>query len=190
MDTHAKVKALLSVAEIGKRYRACKDARVRTWWQAIWLRAQGKGTSEVAQTIGCKPDWVRRLVRRWNGSGPESFKDCRESNGRAALLSLEHQAELMQDLMGPSPDGGLWNGHKVARWITDKTGCEVPYNRGWIYMRDLGLTSQTPRPRHRDADKIKQEEFKKNSPNYIPILAIFAQKQKSRSGRRMRKGLA
>ena len=190
MDTHARLEAHLSVDEIGKRYRMCKDARVKIWLQAIWLRAQGNGTNEVAQTIGCKPDWVRRLVRRWNSLGPESFKDCRKSNGRAALLSSEQQAELMQALMEPAPDGGLWNGHKVAKWIADKTGRKVPYNRGWIYMRDLGFTSQTPRPRHRDADKIKQEEFKKNSPNYIPILGIFAPKQKLRSGRRTRPGLA
>lgn len=186
MNRHAVVLPHLSMEEVQNRYRVCKDALVKSWWQAILLRLRGKTTSEVAEIIGCKPDWIRRLVRRWNAEGAEGLKDHRQSNGRDPLLSPEQQAELLQALMGPAPDGGLWHGGKVAKWISEKVGYQVPYNRGWIYMKELGLSCQTPRPRNRQADKIKQEAFKKNSPNYIPILAVFAQRPKSKSGRRMK----
>ena len=112
-----------------------------------------------------------------------------KENGRPPLLSPEQQADLHEALMGPAPDGGLWNQRKVADWISTRVGHKVPHKRGWIYMRSLGFTSQTPRPRHRDANKIQQEEFKKNSPNYIPILGVFAQTLKSKCGRKMKRAL-
>jgi transposase len=189
MNKHSELVQHLPVNEVEKRFRACKDANVKSWWQAIWLRMKGKTTTEVSQIVSCKPDWVRRLVRRWNALGADGVEDGRKQNGRAPLLSREQQIELMEALTQPAPDGGLWNGHKVAQWISKKIGHDVPYNRGWIYMRELGFTCQTPRPRHREADKIKQDEFKKNFPNYIPILARFAPRQRSKSGRKMKRVL-
>ena len=187
MNRHAELLGHLPLDDIEKCYRTCKDGRVKSRWHAIWLRMRGKTTTEVSEIISCQPDWVRRLVRRWNSGGPESLKDGRESNGRDPLLSPSQQADLLQALMQPAPDGGLWNGPKVAQWISQRVGHSVPAKRGWIYMRDLGFTSQTPRPRHREADRMKQEEFKKNSPNYLPILAVFAQRQKLRSGHKMKR---
>lgn len=190
MRKHGNVEAHLLVGEVEHRFRTCRDARVKSRWQAIWLRMQGRTTAEVAAIISCKPDWVRRLVRRWNMGGPDSLKDGRESNGREPLLSVTQQNALLEALMEPCPDGGLWNGKKVAQWISTQIGRPVPPKRGWIYLRDLGFTSQTPRPRHREADKVAQEQFKKNCPNSIPILAIFALKPRSKSGPRMKRALA
>lgn len=186
MRKHGNLIAHLPLEEVEHRFRTCRDARVKSRWQGIWLRMQGRTTAEVACIISCKPDWVRRLVRRWNIGGPDDLKDGRESNGREPLLSAIQQNALLQALTGPSPDGGLWNGKKVAQWISTQIGRPVPAKRGWIYLRDLGFTSQTPRPRHREADKHAQEQFKKNCPNSIPILAIFALKPRSKSGRKMR----
>lgn len=187
MNKHSKIVLHLSVDEVEKRFRTCKEVSVKSWWQAIWLRMKGKTTTEVSQIISSKPDWVRQLVRRWNSLGVDGMKDARKQNGRAPILSPEQQRELLEALMQPAPDGGLWNGNKVAQWISQKIGREVPYNRGWIYMRALGFSCQTPRPRHQDADKIKQDEFKKNSPNYIPILRIFVPRPRSKSGHKMKR---
>lgn len=161
MKKHGELTQHLPVEEIELRFRKCRDACVKSRWQAIWLRMRGKSTTEVSELISCKPDWVRRLVRRWNALGPEGLKDGRAANGRKPLLSAVQQSSLLQALMGPAPDGGLWNGKKVALWISNQIGHPVSRVRGWVYLRDLGFTSQTPRPRHREADKIVQEEFKK-----------------------------
>lgn len=177
----------LPIQEVQKQFQTCRDGRIKSRWQVIWLRMRGKTTAAVADIVGCKSDWVRQLVRRWNSQGPQGLNDGRTRNGRAPLLSLEQQAELIEILMRPAPDGGLWNGPKVAQWISQKVGHQVPQKRGWIYMRDLGFSSQTPRPRHQQADKIRQEEFKKNSPNSTPVLATFAPKQKLKFGRKTKR---
>ena len=183
---HSNLINHLSIEEIERQFRKCRDGRIKSRWQAIWLRMQKKTTTEVSKIVSCKPDWVRRLVRRWNIAGPDGLKDGRAANGRAPLLSTAQQSALLEALIKPAPDGGLWNSNKVAQWICEQVGRPVPSKRGWIYLKELGFTSQTPRPRHREADKLSQQQFKKNSVNSIPTLVIFARKPRLRCGRKTR----
>ena len=122
----------------------------------IWLKAQGWQTRDVARSTGFKTDWVRRLMRRYNKHGPESLGDRRASNGREALLSEAQRQELLAALAKPSLYGGLWTSAKVARWIGERLGRKVWPQRGWVYLRDLGMTLQRPRPRHVKADPEAQ----------------------------------
>ena len=165
MRKHGNLIAHLPLEEVEHRFCRCRDARVKSRWQGIWLRMQGRTTAEVACIISCKPDWVRRLVRRWNIGGPDDLKDGRESNGREPLLSAIQQNALLQALTGPSPDGGLWNGKKVAQWISTQIGRPVPAKRGWIYLRDL--LSQLARPHGQDIVKptnMPRSNLKKTAP--------------------------
>src|SRR5690242_13120913 len=106
----------LTVTELFERYRGAQDAAVKAHFQVIWLKAQGWRTREVALSTGFKPDWVRRLVRRYNEHGPASLGDRRAGNGREPLLSEAQRQELLTALGKPSPYGGLWSSAKVARW--------------------------------------------------------------------------
>lgn len=165
MRPHTPLAPHLTTRQLRQRFRRCKDATAKTHWQVLWLRSSGKTTSEVADTCGYKPDWVRRLVRRFNALGPESIGDRRRNNRRELLLDEEQRAELLEALSGRAPDGGLWNGPKVTRWIEERLGERVGKNCGWEYLRRLGLTAQVPRPRHIKADPEAQKTFKKNSGN-------------------------
>ena len=62
----------------------------------------------------------------------------------------------------PPPDGGLWTGRKVARWITGRIGRTVSPQRGVEYLRRLDLTRQVPRPANPKASLYEQARFKKN----------------------------
>ncbi len=42
----------LSVAELEQRYRTAKEPNERTWWQILWLLAQGRTATELAGVIG------------------------------------------------------------------------------------------------------------------------------------------
>ncbi len=153
----------LTVTELFERYRGAEDPAAKAHLQVIWLKAQGWRTGEVARSTGYKPDWVRRLVRRYNQHGAESLGDRRASNGREPLLSETQRRELLTALAKPAPYGGLWTSAKVARWIEERVGRKVWPQRGWVYLRDLGMTLQRPRPRHVKADPKAQQAFKKNS---------------------------
>ena len=56
-----------------------------------------------------------------------------------------------------APDGGIWTGHKVARWIEKVTGIEKVWNqRGWDYLKKSKYSGKKPRPKHKKGDLIAQ----------------------------------
>jgi len=87
----------------------------------------------------------------------------------------------------PSPYGGLWTSAKVARWIGERLGRKVWPQRGWVYLRDLGMTLQRPRPRHVQADAEAQAAFKKNSRRSYAVFVESVPARESSSGRRTRR---
>ena len=89
-------------------------------YQIIWLLAQGKKTEEVAKVTGYSRSWIYELVWGYNRLGPETLGDGRHHNpGAVHLLDNLQQANLLEALQGPSPDGGLWNGRKVADYLSE-----------------------------------------------------------------------
>ena len=133
MAARLEVAPKLSVEELFERYRRCEDAVEKSHWQIIWLRAQRTAPSEVARVTGYNTDWIRRVVRRYNQQGPNSLGDRRAHNrGQKPLLDEMQRQELLEVLRGSAPDGGPWNGPKVARWIAERVGRRVSPQRGWI----------------------------------------------------------
>jgi len=152
----------LTLDELEQRYRQESDPVARSHWQIIWLLHQGRLTAEVADVTSYSTTWIYTLVRRYNRDGPDALGDQRHHNpGKRPLLSPALRAELDRALAGPSPDGGLWTGPKVARWMSDKLGRTIRAVRGWELLQQLGYRSYVPRPRHAKADAETQESFKK-----------------------------
>lgn len=160
----AKVEAHLTVRELRARFRRCKDANEKIHWQAILLRFQGRSTGEVAEICGYKPDWVRRLVRRYNERGPDSLPDGRRTNGRRRLMSEAQLEELRSAVLNEEPPGGgLWTGPKVAAWMSKKLGRPISPQTAWDYLQHMGMSKQMPRPRNARTSASAQAEFKINS---------------------------
>ncbi len=88
---------------------------VKVHLQVIWLKAQDWKTGAVARSTGFKPDWVRRLVHRYNDQGPESLGDRRAGNGRDPPLS--EAAGATHGVGQARAVRGLWSSAKVARLI-------------------------------------------------------------------------
>jgi hypothetical protein len=58
--------------------------------------------------------------------------------------------------------GGLWNGRKVADWLTEVTGTTISRQRGWESLRQMTFRLRVPRPCHTNSDPLEQEAWKKN----------------------------
>ena len=156
------VPAHLPLDEMERRYRRARDPVLRSHWQIVWLLARGAPTAEVCRVTGYGANWVREVARRYRAEGPPGLGDRRHANpGAAPLPDQVRQGELPAALGGPAPDGGLWTGRKVAAWIAARVGRPVAEQRGWEYLRKLGLTPQRPRPREERADPAAQAAFKK-----------------------------
>lgn len=79
--------------------------------------------------------------------------------------------QLARQLKSKPPDGGIWTGPKVARWIEKENCLEKVWNqRGWDYLKKLRSSGQRPRAKHRKAQVSEQEEFKKKLPLNVKTL--------------------
>ena len=152
----------LSVEELEQRYRGAKEPVERSHYQIIWLLARGLPTKEVAEVTGYKRSWIYELVWGYNRIGPETLGDGRRTNkGAPSMLSDEQQANLSQILSGPAPDGGLWNGRKVADYLSELLERPVSRQQGWRILKQLDFRLKVPRPAHEQSDLEEQQEWKK-----------------------------
>ena len=164
MNKRIIVQAHLSLEHVEARYRKAQDPVERSHWQIIWLVAQKKPTGEISEVTGYSASWIYTIVHRYNQQGPSGVGDRLHGNaGGTFILSAEQQQQLEHDLDAGAPDGGLWTGPKVARWIFVHTGRQVHPQRGWEYLKRLGYSKRVLRPRHAKADVAAQEVFKKTS---------------------------
>ena len=153
-------------------YREATDPVLRTHLLMVWRMSLGDSIWEVAGMVGYSEKWTREIAKRYESEGVEGLGDRRRANPGAkerALLDEEGQAELRVALEGPPPSGGMWSGPKVARWIEERSGAskkKVHVQRGWEYLRKVGMSPQVPRPSTaRGADASEREAFKKVSPS-------------------------
>lgn len=164
MGRKASLKPHLTVTELKAGYLDCHKAADARRWQLVWLVARGQPISKSARLVGYSLNHAHRVIQNYNRRGADAIKDGRTQNQicRRSLLSPSEVNELRDVLHHPPADGGLWTGPKVALWIAQKIGRDkVHPQRGWDYLKKIGLTLRIPRRRHAKANKAAQEEFKK-----------------------------
>lgn len=130
----------LETEELKKRYRKSRDVHEMRRWHVLWLVSQGRRTKEVADIVAMNPQSVRTIVWRYNDNGPLAVFDQRKlaRGGRPPILDEELQGLLAGALSEPLADGEAWTGPRVADWISEHLGREVPPSTGWRYLKRLG----------------------------------------------------
>ena len=152
--------------------------------QVIWLLAQGHTVGATSKVTAFGTRWVEQLLERYNASGPDALANGRRRNGlKPSLLTAEVLEVVRLRLAEPPPDGGLWTGRTVARWISGRIGRTVSPQRGVDYRRRLDLTRQVPRPATPKASLSEQARFKKSSRPASPNSKAPKRRFQSRSGR-------
>lgn len=152
-----------NIAQLEQLYKQASGGVESRQFQIIWLLAQGKKTEEVRQITGYSRTWIYALVKRYNELGIEGLGDLRHHNlGAKPLIDDVQQAQLWQVLQGKAPDGGLWNGRKVADWLTALTERQISRQRGWEILRQMTFRLRVPRPSHTQSDEKDQNAWKKN----------------------------
>jgi transposase len=178
----------LSVSALEQQYRSCTDVTAARHVQTIWLLAKGHTIAEVSATVSFARRWVERLLARYNAHGPQALGDLRRQNGTSPSVLRPDLLEKLKDrLREPPPDGGLWTGPKVARWMARELGlAAVLPQRGWEALKAIGWSVQKPRPRHpASATPEEQEAFKKSWSRPSPRRGPSTRTSRSKSGPQM-----
>ena len=189
----AHVTEHLSIEDLERRYRGCKDACSARHYQTIWLLAQGHTVAEVSALTSFVPRWIEELQARYNALGPQALGDLRRNNGtRPSVLKPELLEKLRVRLKEPPPDGGVWTSRKVADFMARQLGLEkLAQQRGWEALQAIGWSIQAPRPKNpNSATPEETEAFKKTSPTRLPKKPTSIPTSRSKSGRRMSIGSA
>jgi transposase len=155
----------LGVAELERRYRTAKEPHERTWWQILWLLAQGRTATELAAVTGYRAYWIGQIATRYNEQGPAGMINRRHTTSYRPppVLSPELQEALRRRLAAAAARDAQWTGTEVAAWMAERLGRPVSYRLGWSYLVRLKQSPQVPRPRHTLADPEQHEIFKKPS---------------------------
>jgi transposase len=151
--------------QVRSKYRSCRHRVEKVRWHALWLLARtdrSRTPAEVADLVGLSAVTVRDVLHRWNERGPDGLTDRRRGNGAAPKLTARRRDALYAALQKRPPDGGLWSGPKVARYVRDRWQVAVRPETGWRWLVGLGFTLQVPRPSHpRSADRPARRRWKK-----------------------------
>jgi transposase len=165
MARRIHLRPYLSVDELEHRYRAAKEPNERTWWQILWLLAQGRTATELSAVIGYRAYWIGQIAKRYNEQGPDGMRNRRHTTSYrpAPILSADLQEELRAAFSQAAAQNQRWTGTDVAAWMSQRLGRPVSYSLGWSYLVKLKHSQQRPRPQHALADPEEQETFKKSS---------------------------
>ena len=161
MSKRLQIAPHLSIEELESHYRQTSEGIERSHDQIICHLAQGQSSEAVAAWTGYSRDSpparlrqrIYKLVRRYNHVGPDALGDQRRHNpGKTPLLNDVQQAQLWQVLQEPPADGDLWDGPKVAQWMSALLGRPIHPQRGWEYLKSIEWRRRRPRPAHVDSD--------------------------------------
>ena len=153
----------LSIDQLEHRYRTAKEPNERTWWQILWLLAQGRTATELSDVIGYRAYWIGQIAKRYNEQGPDGMHNRRHTTSYrpAPVLSAEQQEELRGEMAEAAAQRQYWRTSDVAAWMSQQLGRPVSYGLAWSYLVKLRHSLQHSRPQHALADPEEQEQFKK-----------------------------
>ncbi len=148
--------------ELWTAYKQSRCAVERRRLQLLALRAGGTSRQDVLEITRYSQPSYAAIMRRYQTEGLDGVLDRRHRNsGAPTLLSDAELLLLAQTIRADYAQGIVWNGLQVQQWIKTTLGKDLYLSRAYEFLDAIGFSSQTPRPRHVEADDAIQEDFKK-----------------------------
>lgn len=130
--------------------------------QCLWLRASlGLSSEQVAQAIGWRPTSVRRLQSRYLREGERALEGVGRGGRRRQNLTLDEERALLAQFAEKAEQGGLLVVSEVRVGYEKAVGRRVPKSTVYRMLARHGWRKITPRPRHPQSERERQEAFKK-----------------------------
>lgn len=153
-------------AELARRVRTERSARLRDRYRAALLALQGYQAPQIVQMLGRSRRSVQDWVYAYRDQGIPGLIP-RKGTGRPAKITPEQVQSLRARLdAGPRAEDGVCTlrGKDIVRILQQEFG--VKHTLGSIYgvLERLGYSCLKPRPRHEKNDPQAAEQFKQQAP--------------------------
>ena len=155
-----------SIKQLLKLAKSEANKRLAQRIQVIALAKQGFTCPQIVQMTGYCRRAIQIWVARYNKSGIEGIRD-KPRSGRFTKLSRKKQAQLCARIdAGPKPSDGTATlcGKDIQRILQKEFDALYSLDGVYKLLHRLGYSCLKPRPKHKKADPVIQEEFKKTSP--------------------------
>lgn len=152
--------------------RSEADAKQRDRYRAVLLLmgdVEPEG-DEVAEALGRSPRFVDQWAARYRRGGLEALRPRRRP-GRRPRLTAEQEAALKARVeAGPLPADRTCalRGRHVVRILAEEFAATYTLAGAYDLLRRIGLSSLSPRPRHRKNDVAAMAAFEAGAPLLSP----------------------
>ncbi len=111
--------------ELARRYDAARDAETRTRYHIVLLAGAGRSAEDVAVAVRRSDDTVRRVIRRYQETGPDGVPHRRRPGHRDRIPAAWEGALHRVIDLDPHDVGvpsAVWTTGLLAVYLAERTG--------------------------------------------------------------------
>jgi len=162
-----QIKPHLTEVELRKVMNSQKSVHDFKDWQIIHSVQvnPGKKASEIADILCVKPENIYKKVQKYNKFG-SSWKSSVKRGGRReerCIMTLEKEKEFLKNIEEDALAGQIITYQQVKLKLEKQIERTVSCDYVWDLFKRHKWSKKVPRQSHPKADKVAQEEYKKNS---------------------------
>lgn len=159
MAKHIKPADHFDESELITAQKACGlDHMKKTRIRAIINILKGKTRRFVAETLCVTPRTITNWIQAYNEKGLGGL----DTNlGGRKEGNPKWDASIFSDLCKEIDKGGYWSIPRMQEWLKTHKNKDIPEQTVWYRMNQLKYSYKSSRPHPVQANKEKQESFKK-----------------------------
>ena len=161
-----KINPYLTTAELRKVMNSQSSIHDFKDWQIIYLvqTNSGKKAAEIADILGVKVEYIYAKVQKYNKLGV-SWKDNVKRGGRReerCIMSLDKERDFLASIESDAVNGKIITYQQIKSKLENQLCRSVSDDYIWDMFKRHKWHKKKPRQSHPRADKVAQEEYKKN----------------------------
>jgi transposase len=130
------------------------------------LRATLKlSAQKIAVNVGLNRGTVEQIIARYFKGGAKTLVGGGSGGRRHAYLSTEDEKLFIKRFIPKASEGGIIVVNEIVREFEELVERKVSESTVYRLLARHGWRKIAPRPKHPKADRTKQTEFKKKSPD-------------------------
>ena len=151
----------LSVDEVKERMNTDARPWVRQhWWIIYNALVAPRKADEIALHTGVSATTVHRVISTYNRLGPAALETPGKGGRRHQYLTLPEEKQFLAPFFAQAERGEITTVQEIQRAFEAQVGHEVAESTISRLLDRHGWRKLMPRPRHPQASKEAQEQFK------------------------------